>query len=267
MSTYGQWVISAVAGGVACVVLVVLHLASRHLQISPKQRRRVRRVSQYAIGMALLAVLVVVWAEQLRVGAFVLSAFAVAIVLATKETLLCFQGWWLKIAGGHYQIGDRVQIGQWKGDVVDYGLLTTTLLEVSTGGSQEFRSGGTVTIPNSLLLSEPVRNETRSLPYTWHTVTIHVPANEDWRARERLLLDCARQEWTQYAEKAREDVDRLEDDIAQPAGGGEPLVFVSQSDGGLVELRLRIGVPVGETASADDRIVRNYLNRLSPSSP
>jgi small-conductance mechanosensitive channel len=267
MSTFGQWVVSGVAGSVACVVLVVLHLATRHLEIGPKQRRRVRRVSQYAIVLALLVVMVVVWAEQLRVGAFVLSAFAVAIVLATKETLLCFQGWWLKIAGGHYRIGDRVQIGQWKGDVVDYGLLTTTLLEVSTGANQEFRSGGTVTIPNSLLLSEPVRNETRSLPYTWHTVTIHVPAGEDWRVRERLLLDCARQEWTQYAERAREEVDRLEDDIAQPAGGDEPQVFVSQSADGLVELRLRIGVPVGETASADDRIVRAYLDRLSASSP
>ena len=263
MSTFGQWVITGVAGGVTCVVLVILHFATRHLQIRPKQRRRVRRVSQYGIVVALLALMIVVWAEQLRVGAFVLSAFAVAIVLATKETLLCFQGWWLKIAGGHYRIGDRVQIGQWKGDVVDYGLLTTTLLEVSMDGNQEFRSGGTVTIPNSLLLSEPVRNETRSLPYTWHTVTIHVPAGEDWRACERILLECAHKEWTQYAEKAREDVDRLVDDIAQPAGGGEPLVFVSQSDEGKVDLRLRIGVPVGETASADDRIVRAYLDRLS----
>ena len=208
-------------------------------------------------------VLVVVWAEQLRVGAFVLSAFAVAIVLATKETLLCVQGWWLKIAGGHYRIGDRIQVGEWKGDVVEYGLLTTTLLEISADGSQELRSGGTVTLPNSLLLAEPVRNETRSLPFTWHDVNISVPLGEDWRARESLLLEYGRQEWTRYADEAREEVDRLEDSIAQPAGGGEPVVYVSQAESGLVHLRLRIGVPVGEKASVGDRIVRKYMDGLS----
>ena len=133
MNLNGQWVISAALAAIILVVTGVLHLATRHMSINPKQRRRVRKVSRYGAVLFLAVSLSVVWADQLRAGAFLISAFAVAIVLATKEMLLCLQGWSLKIAGGHFRTGDRVQIGSWKGDVVGYGLLTTTLLEVGYG--------------------------------------------------------------------------------------------------------------------------------------
>ena len=108
MNLSGQWVISAALAAFLLVVTGILHLATRHMSINPKQRRRVRKVSRYGAVLLLAVVLAVVWAEQLRVGAFVIRAFAVAIVLATKETLLCVQGWWLKIAGGqHTRLASR----------------------------------------------------------------------------------------------------------------------------------------------------------------
>jgi len=262
MNLSGQWVISAALAVFLLVVTGILHLATRHMSINPKQRRRVRKVSRYGAVLFLAVVLAVVWAEQLRVGAFVISAFAVAIVLATKETLLCVQGWWLKIAGGHFRTGDRVQIGAWKGDVVDYGLLTTTLLEVQATDSRELRSGGTVTIPNSMLMNEPVRNETRALPFNWHDIIVVVPRGGDWQASEAHLLVCAQEEWEQYEEQARSGIESLEDSIAQSTGDWQPRVLVSQSADGAVHLRLRLGVPVRDVAITEDRIVRRYLAQV-----
>ena len=46
-----------------------------------------------------------------------------------------------------YTVGDRVQIGDIRGDVVDIGLLRTTLMEIGTWVSRDMYSGRVVRVP------------------------------------------------------------------------------------------------------------------------
>ena len=116
------------------IVTALIERAVRRIPVSPPQRRRAVRLARTG-GLLLLALLLaVVWAQELRNAAIVLSALAVAIVIGFKEIMACALGWWIKMAGGHFRVGDRVAIsstaGPVRGDVLDYGLLTTTLMEV-----------------------------------------------------------------------------------------------------------------------------------------
>ena len=91
--------------------------SSRGAITTPVHTNQVRRAKKVSYGGAILFVTlrIVIWADELREAALVLSAFAVAIVLSTKELIMCVTGWWLKLAGGHFRIGDRVQIGSTTG--------------------------------------------------------------------------------------------------------------------------------------------------------
>jgi len=102
-----------------------------------------------------------VWAAQIQSAAMVASGFAVAIVLFNKDIILSALGWWMKMASGAYRIGDRVRIGEYRGDVIDYGVLSTTLMAVDTGADHGMRTGNVITIPNALMLTFAVVNETR----------------------------------------------------------------------------------------------------------
>jgi len=55
-----------------------------------------------------------------------------------------------------YTIGDRVQIGDVRGDVIDIGLLRTTLLETGSWVSKDMYNGRVVRIPNSTVLKGTV---------------------------------------------------------------------------------------------------------------
>ena len=249
------------------LLLIALQSTIGRFKLHPTQRHRARTTIRYAVAITFSLTLVVLWADELRSAAIVLSAFAVAIVVASKELFTCLTGWWLKIVGGHFRMGDRVQIGDHKGDVIDYGILSMTLLEVDSSreGSEE-KTGAVITLPNSMLLSHAVRNETGALSYNWHTVQVVVPRGIDWKLAEQALLSSGQNEWRSFSEDVTAQAHDLEERFPVKAQTEEPRVMVSQLEDGKISLKLRIGLPVRDMEIVEDRILRNYLDAL-PSTP
>jgi small-conductance mechanosensitive channel len=258
----GQIIASGVAVLIVLAIGIGLSATVKHLDLTPEQRLRTRNTVSYILVIVLCAFLLIVWAEELRSAAIIASAFAVAIVLSFKELLMCVAGWWVKTMGGAYRIGDRVQIGDIKGDVLDYGVLSTTLMEVgNSDGDKDLRSGTVITVPNSLMLSETVRNLTHSLGYSWRATDVYVQPEDDWQRAETLLLACAREEVEQYREPMSADLKSLEQALAFHPIQAEPRVLVSLCDDGRIRLTLRVGLPVYGLRSVQDRIVRKFLQQ------
>lgn len=244
-------------------MLFVAPLGVNRLGVTPAQRRRAKKAIRYLTFIMSLAILTVVWADELKEGALVLSAFAVAIVLANKEVIMCVTGWWLKLAGNQFRVGDRIQVGPHKGDVVDYGLLTTTLMEVEVEQGSEQRSGSVVILPNSIYLSSPVRNETKAFSAHWHTIRVAVKEGGDWRKAEISLLECGQKEWARMKDEINREEQSLDEHFELEQKEGEPRVYVTQKDDGRIQLDLRIALPVRDQREVEDRILRNYLARVA----
>lgn len=103
--------------------------------------------------------LVMIWAPQLRTFALSLTAFAVASVIAMKELIMCFSGSALRTLSRAYSVGDYIEIGGKRGEVMDFNLLVTRLREFEKQDGSFNRTGREVILPHSLLLSSPVRVE------------------------------------------------------------------------------------------------------------
>lgn len=110
-------------------------------------------------GLVLVAIvgLLMIWAPQLRTFALSLTAFAVALVIATKELILCLSGSAFRTFTRAYTIGQIVEIGGHRGEVVDISLLSTQLRELEQHEGSINSSDYSVVIPHSLLLNHPVR--------------------------------------------------------------------------------------------------------------
>lgn len=103
--------------------------------------------------------LVMIWAPQLRTFALSLTAFAVASVIAMKELIMCFSGSALRTLSRAYSVGDYIEIGGKRGEVMDFNLLVTRLREFEKQEGSFLRTGKEIILPHSLLLSSPVRVE------------------------------------------------------------------------------------------------------------
>ena len=247
------------------LIVVVLLLRSmgtravlRYEGLSIDVRRRWVVVLRNASVLLLLFGLLSIWAEELRTLAVSLIAFAVALVIATKELILCASGAIVRTAGDAYGVGERVEIAGMRGEVVDQSMLTTTLLEIGPGEAHQF-TGRKIVVPNSLLLSSPVINDAYYPGVDLHVIKIPLDETEDWEQAERLLLEAAKIECGAFVDEARTHLRLAESLRGVEAPSVEPRVTIQLPEPGHVELLLRVAAPARRKGRIEQAILRRYL--------
>src|SRR5438128_4239771 len=108
-----------------------------------------------------------------------------------QEPLLNLVGWLVLIAMGLYKLGDRIEMNQARGYVVDITPMNTTLREVGGLLYGDSFTGRYVTIPNSQILKGNVFNATKDTLFIWDQITVSVTYESDHRLAEKLLLESA----------------------------------------------------------------------------
>jgi small-conductance mechanosensitive channel len=212
--------------------------------------------------------LVIVWAPLMKTVALSLAAVAVALVIATKEMLLCLLGGLLKFSARSFHIGDRIEVQHYRGDVVDQGLLTTTLFEIGPEKAAHQYTGRILVIPNSLFLAHPVTNEAFSARYALHVFRVPLRADEDWKAAEETLLKAADEETKYFIEDAKTyfTVQGRREGLDPPSV--KPRVNIHLPDSDHIELIVRVPTPLNRKGKMEQAIIRKYLeSRKVPEIP
>ena len=226
--------------------------------LPPERRNRFLVQSRNAAIVLFLAATLVLWAEQLQTVALSLAALAVAFVVAVKELILCLSGTLLRVSARTFRLGDRIEVNGTRGDVIDIGPLTTTLLEVGPDPSIHKLTGRMVVLPNSLFLSTPVVNETFTEQYVLHTTRIEVDAGASWREAETMLLEAANGVCSSYVDEAQKNMERVGHKYGLEPPDVRPKVWVSTRTPE-VALILRYPAPMRGRGQVEQTILRAYL--------
>lgn len=128
----------------------------------------IRRILYYLIIAGIGITIFFIFQENFVAVGISLGIIAVAFTLIFQNPILNLVGWVYVSTARVFREGDRIRIGNYKGDVVDINPMRTKIFEI--GGEftvSDLPSGRVITIPNSLLLTEPVSNFTKDVPYVW----------------------------------------------------------------------------------------------------
>jgi small-conductance mechanosensitive channel len=110
-----------------------------------------------------------------------LGLISLILGFALQNPISSFIGWIYIIIRNPYRIGDRIQINDFKGDVIEIGYLDTTLWEF--GGdylSNDLPSGRLIRFPNSLVLQAAVYNYSwENFEYIWNQIPFYVAFTSD----------------------------------------------------------------------------------------
>lgn len=230
-------------------------------------RRRWLVHSRNAIVLLLLLGMVMIWAEELRTLALSIVAIAVAFVVATKELILCITGSILKMTSRSFSIGDRIQIKDFRGDVIDQNLLATTILEVGPGRITHQRTGRMAVIPNALFLSEPVINESYTHDFILHVFTVPFKREDDWRGAVEALLASANRHCTPYLDEVRRHMEQLSRQRGLDIPTVDPRVTVQVPTAGEVHLVVRVPARSGERGYLEQVIISDMLGKVDRPPP
>lgn len=256
--------LAVVVAAVLVSGLLARVVARRHAD--PFDRYVFRKLVRYGIVVVALIALAVVWRPFAgRIGV-VVGLITAGVAFAMQEVIGAVAGWFSIFTSRLYRVGDRVDVGGVRGDVIDVTPLRTKLMEMGSerqgdswvGGRQ--LTGRIVSVSNKSVFTHPVFNYSATFDFLWEELVVPIPYDDDWRRAEQILSVAVRQ--ISATTESREAIDAMRRSSPIPPTDLEPRVFVRLTDN-WVELAARFVVPVRTARAAKDTISRVILDQLA----
>ncbi|KAA3652314.1 MAG: mechanosensitive ion channel family protein [Proteobacteria bacterium] len=272
-----QWLPRVVATLVLVVIFVIgRRLVTRYVRgdagvLDASRRRRVFYArSAFNLGMAVA--LMLLWLGHLQNILLSLTAVTVAVVLATKELIMCVSGFMLRTGAGLYSVGDWIEVNGVRGEVSDYNLLSTTVLELSPPARGHGYTGNVIVMPNSLFLTHPVRNERLGRHYVQHPFSVTVDAGLDVGAALDWWRAAASSACADFADEARRVSMAVDRALSADVQGPVPVIHVGTTDGALLCFQVQLFCPASRAQALEVGLNSEFLTavaagRFAPASP
>ena len=167
---------------------IVLILFTFFIKIGRRTiRKKIEGRKEYFINQAIQIVLNVtevifllfIWNDYIQNLMTLISVTSAAMTIALREIILnFFCGIYIKVKKP-FQVEDRIEVKDIRGDVMNISSLNFEVLEISTDEKHGQSTGVIVTFPNSIVFSEPVRNLNKGFKYIWDELTVKVTMDCD----------------------------------------------------------------------------------------
>ena len=239
-------------------VLLKLYLR-RHPHYSIEEKRRSLVLSRNLTLILTIFGLAVIWATQIQTLALSMFAVAAAIVVATKELIMCLSGSILRSVTKQYSVGDYIEVNGLRGRVVDINLLNTLMMQIGPNPLVGQLSGKTLSFPNSLLLSHYVRRDNILGPYVIHTVEIPVPIHLDSDAVIPNLKQVLEPLCAPYVPEISRYLDAVQAEKLFITPAAQPRVTRVPHDDKVYNIIVRYASPVSKRLEIQQAVLDEFL--------
>lgn len=236
-------------------------LVSRNIE-DVNRRHALRKSVGYLYVVLLLLLAVALFADTLAGFGTVLAVILAGVAIALQDVLKSVVGWLYVSSRTGVQVGSRVEVEGVKGDVIDIGVLKTTMLEVGHLVFGQQSTGRMVTVPNSRMIAANVFVSAADNPFVWQEVQFVLTFESDWERGEEILRQLGGELHREIEGEVVPGYKRLEKRYAFRAGALTPIVYVSHNERG-VELTLRFLTNVRRRRGSVDRITRGFLRAIA----
>ena len=201
--------------GLTVIILIFVWLLRRTVQRAVQNliedrdlQYRWHKVISYVTWMIAFLFIAYIWVDGLRqVGTF-LGLLTAGLAIALKDIIIDFVGWFVILTKSTFKIGDRIQVGENSGDVIDISILHFTLLEVGKWAEGGQSTGRLILIPNAKVLTEHVSNYTAEFPYLWTEIPVTISFESDWRKAKQMFRSIVQEKTEEISEQVQDFLKR-----------------------------------------------------------
>jgi small-conductance mechanosensitive channel len=201
-------------------------------------RFQINKVVTYIFGATSVLLLLNVWVQGLTGLATYLGLLSAGIAIALQDPLTNFAGWIYILSRRPFKVGDRVQLGQFQGDVVDIRMFRFILLEIGNWVHADQSTGRVVHVPNGLVFKNPVANYDEAFGYIWNELEVTVTFESNWRRAKEVLNRTVSDHAEKLSPDAQQRIDAAADTFHIKFAKLTPVVWTSVVDSG-VKLTMR----------------------------
>jgi small-conductance mechanosensitive channel len=224
----------------AVVGILLIHATFRLLETRlPRRfgradaRYRVRKFLVFSGYVVILLFISILFEDRLGRLSFAIGVAGAGVAVALQDVLASIAGAFSIGFSRLYAAGDRVQIGDVRGDVTDIGLLRTTLMETGNWVNGDLYSGRIVRIPNSMVLKGSVFNYSQGFAFIWDEIKVLFTTASDCQLAKEMLLRAAKEAVGGYLVEAQTSWKTVVDNFRMADPTVEPTVTLVVNSGAL----------------------------------
>lgn len=220
-----------------------------------------KSVGYVTVSLAIIAI-GTVWFEAFgSIGTF-LGLLTAGIAIALRDLITDVAGWLFVLTRRPFEVGDRIQIGDHQGDVVDISAFKFTILEIGNWVSADQSTGRVIHIPNAEVFRQPVANATIEFPFIWNEMPVMVTFESDWRAAKKRLAAIAQKRAGPLVAQAERALKQTTRKFLIRYTKLTPTVYTDVQDSGIV-LTIRYLCPPRRRRSTAEEIWEDILDVFS----
>lgn len=237
---------------VACDFLISLLRRSLAMRAyTRRQRSNIEiflRFIKYTVFLAAIIAVIFRYSGSLQQFGLVLGAITAALGFALQRPITAVAAWVMIIIKRPFDIGDRIIIGDVKGNVIDISLTHISLEEVGRYGGEEV-SGRVVVIPNSVLFEKSITNYSLQNDYVLGQVITTISFQSNLEEALRIMIQAAKKFTDEYSAVVSKD----------------PHTRLYFSSNGM-EIHVRYYVPFGKAQEVATSITGEIYNLIKQAS-
>jgi small-conductance mechanosensitive channel len=225
------------------------------------QRYQWRKFSLYISVFIIFLFLATNWLGLVgSVGTF-LGLMAAGIAIALKDPIVNIAAWLFILIRQPFKVGDRIQIGNNSGDVIDIRIFQFSLIEIGNWVDADQSTGRVIHIPNGIVFSTPQSNYTAGFVHIWHEIPLLITFESNWKKAKRILTDIVNKDAVQITESAERQIKAAAKKFLIYYSKLTPIVYTTIKDSGVL-LTMRFLCDPRKRRSTEEIILEEVLEEF-----
>ncbi|RKZ15536.1 mechanosensitive ion channel family protein [bacterium] len=223
----------ALWGAVLIARLIVHKMIDRRVQ--DLQRRYIaNKTLNYVLGFVFTLSTMVVWFGGLTGWTAYLGLVSAGLAIALQDPLVNLAGWVFISVRKPFVVGDRIQIGDNRGDVIDQRLFQFSVVEIGNWVDADQSTGRIIHLPNGWIFKHALANYTAGFRFIWEEIAVMVTFESDWQRAKHILEDILGRHTAIKNDVAAEEVRQASRKYMIFFQHLTPIVWTSVADSGVV---------------------------------
>lgn len=167
------------------------------------------------------------------VGTFI-GLLSAGLAIAFKDLLVNIGGWLFITIRKPFKIGDRIQINDVTGDVIDIRLFQFSVIEVGNWVEADQSTGRIIHMPNGLVFTDWQANYTEGFEYIWDEIPVLLTFESNWKKGKQLLTRIINDKTLSLTSEAEKQIKDASKNFMIFYKTLTPIVYTSVKDSGVL---------------------------------
>jgi len=191
-----------------------------------------------------------------------LGLVSAGIAIALQDPIVNIAAWLFIIVRKPFSIGDRIQVGDVLGDVIDLRVFQFSLVEIRNWVDADQSTGRIIHVPNATIFKQPQMNYTAGFEYIWHEIPVLITFESDWKKAKKNLTEIVEKHSESFSKTAEAQIRTAAKKFLIYYSKLTPIVYTTVKDSGVM-LTLRFLTKVRSRRILEEIMWENILEEFS----